>query len=102
MKATTQRGTFVSQQQPESLSAVVAAGDMRDSLIAVRDLLARSLEQCDSMRDLAALSRQLTSVMTQLDALPDATEVSRADDLKAKRDARRSGTSSKARTARSK
>ncbi len=70
----------------ESLAAVTAPGpDTGASLRALRDRLAVAIDDpgCPP-RDLAALSRQLTLVLGELDRLP-ASEVSDVDDLRAAR-----------------
>ena len=43
----------------------------RDTLIALRDKLASAIDDCESGRDIAALSKRLMEVMGELDALPD-------------------------------
>ncbi len=71
-----------------SLAAITAAGDRGASLRALRDRLAGAIDDpsCPP-RDLAALSRQLTLVLGELDRLP-AAEASDVDDLRAARAAR--------------
>ena len=61
------------------LSAVVAEGDRRASLTALRDHLATQLESSD--RDQAALARQLVAVLRELEELPNPAEESKVDDL---------------------
>jgi hypothetical protein len=51
-------------------AAEVESGDRRRGLLALRSLLARSLEEAPP-RDLAALSRRLMQVMEELEALGD-------------------------------
>jgi hypothetical protein len=80
---------------PESL----VGGDRRATLEALRDHFATRLKAATD-RDATAIGRLLRDIEADLAALPNAMEVSRADDLKAKRDARRSGAASKARAAR--
>lgn len=43
----------------------------RDTLVALRDKLAAAIDDCESGRDIAALSKRLMEVMGELDALPD-------------------------------
>ena len=74
------------RKQPASLTEIVAAGDRRASLEALRDHLARLLETAE--RDHAAIARQLTVVLRELDELPNPAEESRVDDIAAKRAAR--------------
>src|SRR5690606_4133179 len=70
------------------LPEVTASGDRRASLEALRQVLARAIEAGPSPRDLAALSRQLTAVMAELDTLSAPKEVSPVDELAARRAAR--------------
>lgn len=46
------------------------SGDRRGTLEALRDKLASSIQDCESGRDVAALSKRLMEVMGELDALP--------------------------------
>lgn len=45
-------------------------GSRRETLEALRDKLAVSIQNCESGRDVAALSKRLMEVMSELDALP--------------------------------
>lgn len=45
--------------------------DRRKTLEALRDKLANTLDNCDSGRDIAALSKRLMEVMEELEALPE-------------------------------
>lgn len=74
-------------------STVVKAGNRRETLIALRDLLATRLESA-SDRDAAALALRLQSVMTELGDQGGAEDGS-VDDLAAKRAARRSKAAAK-------
>ena len=56
-------------------------GDKRGMLEATRDILAYSIEECGSMRDLAALSKRLVEICEMLDALPDSEDVNPVDDM---------------------
>ena len=51
---------------------VIAAksGDRRETLEALRDKIASSIQDCESGLDVAALSKRLMEVMGELDALP--------------------------------
>jgi hypothetical protein len=69
------------------LELIVAAGDPAASLAAIRDRLASELVTAEGSA-VAAVAKQLVEVMVRLAALPSG-EVSAADDLKRKRDARR-------------
>ncbi|WP_296012690.1 hypothetical protein [uncultured Adlercreutzia sp.] len=55
----------------KNLAAAAASGCRRDTLEALRDELARTIQATDSGRDIAALSKRLMEVMAELDALPD-------------------------------
>jgi len=44
-----------------------SSGSRLDSLVALRGVLAFEIDQCESARDLAALSRQFTDVLTQIE-----------------------------------
>lgn len=45
-------------------------GDRRKTLEALRDKLAASIQDCESGRDVAALSKRLMEVMAELDGMP--------------------------------
>lgn len=77
---------------PGSVYAAALEGDRKQTLIALRDTLAEAIDGCESKRDLAALSRQLTDVLAQIDAVPDPKAVSAVDDLASRRAARIAGT----------
>lgn len=74
------------------LGDVVAGGDRRASLEAIRNHLAAELAE-SSGRDVAAIARELREVMKELDALPVPEEVSGVDQL-ARRRANRLGSAS--------
>ena len=46
------------------------SGSRRDTLEALRDKIAASIQDCESGRDVAALSKRLMEVMGEIDALP--------------------------------
>lgn len=52
------------------LVSAAASGSRRDTLEALRDKIAASIQDCESGRDVAALSKRLMEVMGELDALP--------------------------------
>ncbi len=52
------------------LSQAAKSGDRRATLTALRDNLATAIENTESGRDIAALSKRLMEVMAELDALP--------------------------------
>ena len=62
------------------------SGDKRATLIALRDILAKTIQDCDSGRDMASNTKRLMEVMAEIEALPDpATQkVSKHDRLKNK------------------
>ena len=62
------------------------SGDKRATLIALRDKLAETIQNCDSGRDMASNTKRLMEVMAEIEALPDndAKKVSKHDRLKRK------------------
>jgi hypothetical protein len=60
-------------------------------LLAVRDRLADAIAECDSKRDLAALSREYRAVLAELEALAPAKEkrTDGVDEISRRRAARR-------------
>ena len=56
-----------------TVHAAVQTGSRLDALRALRDTLARSIDGSDSGRDVAALSRQLTDVLSQIEAAEKAS-----------------------------
>ena len=74
-----------------SLSEVVALGDRRASLVALRDFLAAQLLVAE--RDVPALARQLSNVLNEIDAIPAPDVESKLDDLESKRAKRRAAAS---------
>ena len=46
------------------------SGSKRETLEALRDKLACSIQECESGRDVAALSKRLMEVMNEIDTLP--------------------------------
>lgn len=81
-----------------SLIDAAASGDRPATLRALRDRLAVEIQTCDSARDIAALSRQLTDVLNQLESLPKPAEGTPLDELANRR--RSSGAARPARTKR--
>lgn len=73
-----------------SLVEAVKSGDKRATLIALRNKIAETIENCESGRDMAANSKRLMEVIAELDALPDPTtkKVSKHDRLKQKHENR--------------
>ena len=62
------------------------SGDKRATLIALRDKLAETIQNCESGRDMASNSKRLMEVMAEIEALPDpeTKKKSKPDRLKAK------------------
>jgi len=54
-----------------SLLEAAQSGDKRATLIALRDQIAATIENCESGRDMAANSKRLMEVMAEIEALPD-------------------------------
>lgn len=63
-----------------SLASVVAEGDLRGSLEALRDRLAADLD-CNDGRGTAALAKQLVEVLKAIAALPSGKERTIDDEL---------------------
>ena len=72
-----------------SFQEEMKSNDHRRQLEAIRDKLTIEIEHCESARDLAPLTRQLAEVVTQLADLPSPSGESEADQVAAKRRARR-------------
>jgi hypothetical protein len=73
-----------------NLVEAAKSGDKRATLIALRDKLAQTIQECDSGRDMASNSKRLMEVMAELEALPDpeAKKESKHDRLKRKHETR--------------
>lgn len=74
-----------------SLTEAAKTGDKRATLIALRDILAVTIENCESGRDMAANTKRLMEVMAELETLPDPAKqrrVSKHDALKQKHEKR--------------
>lgn len=67
-----------------NLIEAAKSGDKRATLIALRDKLAETIQNCESGRDMASNSKRLMEVMAEIEALPDPKEkkVSKHDRLK--------------------
>lgn len=72
-------------------------GDRLATLRALRDDLARSIVACESLRDKASLGRLLKDVLADIEAIPNKAEVSAADEIAARRAARRSNSAASSR-----
>lgn len=66
------------------------SGDKRATLIALRDKLAETIQNCDSGRDMASNSKRLMEVIAEIEALPDESKnvTSKHDRLKKKHENR--------------
>jgi hypothetical protein len=77
-------------RRPKTVAAATREGGRLESLVALRDTLAHSIDSCDSLRDLASLSRQLTDVLAQIESLlPAESKGDDVDEIAARRAARR-------------
>ena len=57
-----------------NLVDAVKSGNKRDALIALRDILAQTIQNCESGRDMASNTKRLMEVMEELESLPDPTQ----------------------------
>lgn len=66
------------------------SGDKRATLIALRDILASTIQNCESGRDMASNTKRLMEVMAEIEALPDESQkkISKHDRLKHKNENR--------------
>lgn len=73
-----------------NLVEAAKSGDKRATLIALRDKLAETIDNCESGRDMAANSKRLMEVMAELESMPDPQQkkVSKHDRLKKKNENR--------------
>lgn len=72
-----------------SLTEAAESGDRLESLRALRLILSTAIDECDSTRDLAALSLRFQSVVAEIDELSGGVrEASPADEIAARRRAR--------------
>ena len=79
------------------LSESAASGDRLQTLRDLRDLLARQIEACESLRDLAALSGRLQAVLAEIQTLePKKAEGDGIDEIARRRAARRSSAPARA------
>lgn len=70
------------------------SGDKRATLLALRDKLAETIENCESGRDMAANTKRLMEVMAELEQIPDPAlkKISKHDRLKQKHENRQTDT----------
>jgi len=73
-----------------SLAGTAATGDRLQTLVALRDHLARTLDDQDDARATSALSKQLVDVMDRIEELGGATKTKKTplDELAERRAAR--------------
>ena len=65
------------------------SGDKRATLEALRDILASTIQECESGRDMASNTKRLMEVMAELEALPkEPKKTSKHDRLKKKNENR--------------
>lgn len=77
-----------------TLPETAASGDRLATLRDLRDLLARTITEADSARDVASLSRQLTDVLSLIETAEKAAPEEKGtalDELRKRREARRAG-----------
>ena len=63
------------------LKDAVRQGTKRDVLVAMRDIIAETIENTTSGRDVAALTKRLVEVSDLIDALPDPNATNPVDDM---------------------
>lgn len=66
-------------------------GDRRETLVSLRDQIARAIDESESGRDIAALSKRLMEVMDELEALPDPSKTAENPALSARKRVRNRG-----------
>lgn len=66
------------------LAEAAKTNNRRDTLIALRDQLADAIDNCESGRDIAALSKRLMEVMGELDSIPDPSSQTKSAAQKAR------------------
>lgn len=64
---------------PPTLSEAAESGDERAQLEALRRILAKAIDNCASLRDLASLSNRYQDVLRQIKELPSAVEESKTE-----------------------
>lgn len=53
------------------------SGNKKETLIALRDILAKTIQECDSGRDMASNSKRLMEVISEIEAIDQAEEEER-------------------------
>lgn len=74
----------------KNLVDAAKSGNKRETLIALRDILAATIQNCESGRDMASNTKRLMEVMAEIEALPDSEvkKESKHDRLKKKHENR--------------
>lgn len=57
-----------------NLVEAAKSGDKRATLVALRDILAQTIQNCESGRDMASNTKRLMEVMAEIETLPDPKE----------------------------
>lgn len=65
------------------LVSAAKSGNRRETLEALRDKIAASIQDCESGRDVAALSKRLMEVMGELDDMPKPSDEDELAELQA-------------------
>lgn len=80
--------------RPKKVLTAVQTGDERETLIALRNGIARRIDECESGRDMAALSKRLMEIVDRLKTLPnpDENELNPVQAARARVEARDGGT----------
>lgn len=60
-----------------NLVKAAQSGNKKETLIALRDILAKTIQECDSGRDMASNSKRLMEVIAEIDAIEVAEEEER-------------------------
>lgn len=63
-----------------SIESTASKGDRLDTLRALRDRLAKKIDETESGRDIAALASRLTDVLIQIDALESDGDTQKEED----------------------
>lgn len=80
--------------RPKKVLTAVQTNDEREVLVALRNNIAKRIDECESGRDLAALSKRLMEVVDRLKTLPnpDENELNPVQAARARVEARDGGT----------
>lgn len=60
-----------------NLVEAAKSGDKRATLIALRDILAKTIQECDSGRDMASNTKRLMEVITEIETIDREAEEER-------------------------